>query len=239
MNLIDSLIKAGWLEKPEIIRAFRKIKRKDFLPKGIKDLAELNEALPIGFGQTISQPLVVAFMLEKLQPSKGEKILDIGSGSGWTTSLLAEIVQGSAKDGHSGKVLAIEVIPELAEFGKNNVAKYNFINKRIVQFICADGCDGFKKEAPYDKILCSAAVHPHTKRNAGSSVNESWRDESFGAAAKKIPTEWKKQLKIGGIIVAPIDSSIWVFKKNPPVAGQEEFEKTEFPGFAFVPLVEK
>ena len=215
MNLIDSLIKAGWLEKPEIIRAFRKIKRKDFLPKGIKELAELNEALSIGFGQTISQPLVVAFLLEKLQPSKGEKILDIGSGSGWTTALLAEIVQGSAKDGHSGKVLAIEVIPELAEFGKNNVAKYNFINKGIVQFICADGCAGYKKEAPYDKILCSAAV------------------------CGKIPTEWKKQLKIEGIIVTPIDSSIWVFKKNPPAGGQDEFEKTEFPGFAFVPLIEK
>ena len=84
MSLIDSLIQQGWLKTPEIIEAFRKIKRIDFLPEDMKDLAELNEALPIGYGQTISQPLVVAFMLELLQPKKGEKILDIGSGSGWT-----------------------------------------------------------------------------------------------------------------------------------------------------------
>jgi protein-L-isoaspartate(D-aspartate) O-methyltransferase len=70
------------------------------LPEDLKDLAELNEALPIGYGQTISQPLVVAFMLELLQPKEGEKILDIGSGSGWTSALLAEIV------GEKGKVIA-------------------------------------------------------------------------------------------------------------------------------------
>ncbi|PIW35188.1 MAG: protein-L-isoaspartate O-methyltransferase, partial [Candidatus Nealsonbacteria bacterium CG15_BIG_FIL_POST_REV_8_21_14_020_37_12] len=84
MNLIDSLIGGGWLKTPRIIEAFRRIKRVDFLPKDLEDLAELNEALPIGYGQTISQPLVVAFMLEQLEPKEGDKILDIGSGSGWT-----------------------------------------------------------------------------------------------------------------------------------------------------------
>ena len=94
MALVDILIQGGWLKTPRIIEAFYKIKRKDFLPEEMKDLAELNEALPIGFGQTISQPLVVAFMLELLQPQEGEKILDIGSGSGWTSALLAHIVSG-------------------------------------------------------------------------------------------------------------------------------------------------
>ena len=91
MNLIDNLISEGWLKSPRIIEAFRKIKREDFLPDHLKDLAQLNEALPIGYGQTISQPLVVALMLELLEPKEGEKILDIGSGSGWTTALLAYI----------------------------------------------------------------------------------------------------------------------------------------------------
>ena len=63
MTLIDSLIEQGWLKTPRIIEAFRKIKRVDFLPKDMKDLAEVNGALSIGYGQTISQPLVVAFML--------------------------------------------------------------------------------------------------------------------------------------------------------------------------------
>jgi len=202
MNLIDDLIARGWLKTPRIIEAFRKIKRVDFLSEDIKNLAELNEALPIGFGQTISQPLVVAFMLEQLNPQPGEKILDIGSGSGWTSALLGEIV------GEQGKVVAIEVIPELMKFGEKNVAKYNFVEKGIVEFICADGSKGYQKEGPYDKILVSAT-------------------------AEKLFSAWKEQLKVGGRIVAPIGSSIWLLiKKN-----EKEFEKIEYPGFVFVPLV--
>jgi protein-L-isoaspartate(D-aspartate) O-methyltransferase len=204
MALIDDLIRERWLRTPRIIEAFRKIKRMDFLPEDIKDLAELNEALPIGYGQTISQPLVVAFMLEQLQPYPGDKILDIGSGSGWTSALLGEIV------GEQGKVIAIEVIPELKEFGEKNVAKYNFIEKGIVEFIWADGSQGYKKEAPFDKILASAT-------------------------ASKLPQAWKEQLKIGGRIVIPIDSSIWLFVKK----SEKEFEKEEHPGFVFVPLIER
>jgi protein-L-isoaspartate(D-aspartate) O-methyltransferase len=205
MPVIESLIKEGWLKTPKIIEAFRKIKRVDFLSEDIKDLAELNEALPIGYGQTISQPLVVAFMLEQLEPKEGDKILDVGSGSGWTSALLGEIV------GDKGKVIAIEIIPELKEFGEKNVAKYNFIEKGIVEFICADGSKGYEKEAPYDGILVSASVQG------------------------KIPQAWKEQLKIGGRIVTPIGSSIWVFVKK----SEREFEEIEYPGFAFVPLIKK
>ena len=214
MSLIDSLIAEGWLKTSHIIEAFLKIKREDFLPEDIKNLAELNEALPIGSGQTISQPLVVAFMLEQLQPQQGDKILDIGSGSGWTTALLAEIISPK------GKVIAIEIVPELKEFGEQNVAKYNFIEKGIVEFICADGSKGYEKEAPFDKVLASAS-------------------------AEKIPQTWKDQLKVGGRIVTPIGSSIWLFQKKAPsvakaMEGKEnEWEEKEYPGFAFVPLITK
>lgn len=204
MSLIDSLIQEGWLKSPRIIEAFRKIQRVDFLPDDIRDLAELNEALPIGFGQTISQPLVVAFMLELLDPQPGEKILDIGSGSGWTSALLGEIV------GEGGKVIAIEIIPELKEFGKKNIVKYNFVGKKIVSFVSADGSRGLKRESPFDKILASAS-------------------------AEKLPKAWREQLKIGGRIVTPIGSSIWIFIKK----SETEFEEKEYPGFAFVPLIEK
>lgn len=204
MALIDDLIKQGWLKTPRIVEAFREIKRVDFIPEDIKNLAELNEALPIGYGQTISQPLVVAFMLEQLQPQPGDKILDVGSGSGWTTALLGKIV------GKQGKVIALEVIPELKEFGQKNVIKYNLIKEEIVQFICADGSKGYQKEAPFDKILVSAQ-------------------------AREIFPAWKDQLKIGGRIVTPIGSSIWLAVKK----SEEEFEETEYPGFIFVPLIEK
>lgn len=204
MNLIDGLIEDGWLKTPRIIEAFRAIARADFMPDDIKYLAEQDLAFPIGYGQTISQPLTVAFMLEKLQPNRGDKVLDIGSGSGWTTALLAHIV------GEKGKVIAIEIIPELREIGERNVSGYNFIKKGIVKFICADGSKGFGEQAPYDKILVSASAY-----------------------AENIPQEWKDQLKVGGRIVAPIESSIWVFEK----ISKTEFEKQEYPDFVFVPLV--
>lgn len=210
MSLVDDLIQEGWLKTPRIIEAFKTIKRVDFLPEDVQDLAELNEALPIGYGQTISQPLVVAFMLERLQPRSGDRILDVGAGSGWTSALLAYIV------GQKGKVIAIEVIPELKKFGEENVAKYNFIKKKIVEFIYADGSKGCEKEAPFDKILCSASV----------------QDE--------IPRAWKNQLKIEGRIVTPLGSSVWLLIKKPPTKfGRGEFEEIEYPGFAFVPLIEK
>jgi len=204
MELIDILISEGYLKTQRIIQAFKKIQRADFLPEDLKKVSQLNEALPIGFGQTISQPLVVAFMLELLEPKKGEKILDIGSGSGWTTALLAEIV------GQEGKIIAIEVIPELKEWGEKNVAKYNFIKKGIVKFVCLDGSKGYKREAPFDKILVSAA-------------------------ARELFSVWKDQLKIGGRIVTPIGSSIWLFVKK----SEKEFEEIEYPGFIFVPLITK
>lgn len=218
MALIDDLIKDGYLKTPRIIEAFKKIRRIDFLlqlptgdPKDVETLAELNEALSIGFNQTISQPLVVAFMLELLEPKEGEKILDIGSGSGWTTALLAEIVgKKGLPAGRQGKVIAIEIIPELKEFGEKNAEKYGFVKNKMAEFICADGSKGYVKESPYDKILVSAS-------------------------AKKLPDELKNQLKVGGRIVIPIGSSIWLFIKN----GENEFEEKEYPGFVFVPLVEQ
>jgi len=223
-NLIDSLISEGWLKTPRIIKAFREIRRADFLPEDMKNLAELNEALPIGFGQTISQPLVVAFMFELLEPKEGEKILDIGSGSGWTSALLAHIVSQEKTSNFQfstskknpkvksqnpkGKVIAIEIIPALKEFGEKNAGKYNFVKKGIIEFFCTDGSKGFEKEAPFDKILASAS-------------------------AAKLPLAWKEQLKIGGRIVAPIKDSIWLFIKK----SEKEFEEREYPGFVFVPLI--
>lgn len=205
MDLLNLLIKNRWLKTPNITEAFKNIKRKDFLPEGMEGLAEVNEALPIGQGQTISQPLTVAFMTELLQPNLGDKILDVGYGSGWTTALLCDIV------GSSGKVTAIEKNPELADFGKANINKYNFIKKGVAKCITADGSRGCEKDAPYDKILVSAAM-----------------DEILRT------TPFKEQLKIGGRLVCPIKNSIWLFIKKE----NGYFHEKETPGFVFVPLTE-
>lgn len=157
-QLIDDLIGEGYLRTPRIIDAFRKIDRADFVPEKFKADAYANVPLPIGYGQTISQPLTVAFMLELLKPEKGDKILDIGSGSGWQTALLAEIT------GESGNVFGVEIIKELKEFGEKNIAKYGFIAKGIAKIILANGSIGLKEAAPFDKIIAGAmaSIAPKT-----------------------------------------------------------------------------
>ena len=202
-NLINSLVKDGYLKTSEIIEAFKKIDRKNFVPKKYKNDAYINAPLPIGFGQTISQPLTVAFIIELLGPKVGDKILDIGAGSGWVTALLAQIV------GVQGRIVGVERVPELKEMAERNAAKYNFIEKGVVKIVLADGSKGYKEEAFYDKIVSGAAAYGD------------------------IPDEWKKQLKIGGKIVAPVENSIVVIDK----IGKKEYAKKEYFGFSFVPLI--
>lgn len=214
-KLIKNLVDDGYLKTPSIIEAFQKINRIDFVPENLKEVAYANNPLPIGYEQTISQPLTVAFMLELLEPKRGEKILDIGAGSGWQTTLLAHIVAGDLThqpaDGGAdsgGKVIAIERIPELKTMAEENIAKYNFLEKGVVQIIQGDGTKGYKEEAPYDKIIAAAA-------------------------ANKIPSAWKEQLKIGGRIVAPVGQSILMIEKTE----QNQFTQRQYFGFSFVPLV--
>lgn len=203
-ELIKDLINLGYLKTPAIIEAFQKINRADFVPEEIKEEAYINAPLPIGYGQTISQPLTVAFMLELLQPQGGNKILDIGSGSGWQTALLCSIV------GEEGRVFALELIPELEAFGRKNVSKYNFVQKKIANFYCLTAASGLVEEAPFDRIISAAS-------------------------AQEIPLAWKEQLKIGGRMIVPIRDAVHLLIKK----GENEFEEEVYPGFAFVPFVTK
>lgn len=200
--LIGDLIKRGHLKSDVIIKAFLEIDRAEFVPKNLESEAYIDIPLPLEYGQTISQPLTVAFMLELLNPRPEQNILDVGSGSGWTTALLSYIV------GSKGKVTALEVISELCEMGKRNVAKFNFIKKGIAEFYNTDGNFGYSKNAPYDRILVSAA-------------------------AEEIPKLLKEQLKIGGILVIPVYNNIWRLEKK----GRGSFSVEKYPGFSFVPLV--
>lgn len=149
LRLIDELIKSDALKSPEIIDAFIKVDRINFVPWDLRDKAYWNQPLPIGPEQTISQPFTVATMLELVQPKKGEKILDIGSGSGWQSAILAELV------GLKGKVIAIEFSPEVFAFGKGNIDKSEYKN---VEMLNIDGSLGYKEEAPYDCIIGAATV---------------------------------------------------------------------------------
>ncbi len=156
----EDIIRRGVLKTPLIIEAFKNIDRADFVREEV--LAYVDEPLAIGEGQTISQPATVAFMLELLQPRPGNKIFEIGSGSGWQTSLLAHIA------GEQGKIFAVERVRELFEWGINNISKYSFIKKGIVKTIFGDATQGLEEYAPYDRIIAAAS---------GETVPEIWLNE--------------------------------------------------------------
>lgn len=119
-RLVDSMISSNMLKSPLIIDAFRTIDRKYFVPEEYEDEAYADMPLPIGDYQTISQPSTVAFMLERLDPQDGNTVLDIGSGSGWTTALLCYMV------GNKGSVIGLERISTLVEQGRENLSKFGF-----------------------------------------------------------------------------------------------------------------
>ena len=199
-QLVKELIARRALKTRSIISAFRRTDRQKFVRPETAAEAYGDYPLPIGFGQTISQPYTVAFMLELLEPRQGEKILDVGSGSGWTTALLAHIV------GEKGKVFGVEIVPELVAFGQENLKKNKLPQAEIRQ---AGEIFGLPEEAPFDRILVSAA------------------------SSKVVPPELLTQLKAGGTMIIPLGNSIMRLRKT--AAGKTEVE--EFPCVVFVPLV--
>ena len=209
-ELIKNLIEDGYLKTPNIIEAFRAIDRADFVLPEYRSEAYGNYPLPITGGQTISQPLTVAFMLELLEPQLGEKILDIGAGSGWQTTLLAEII------GAIGVIVAIERIPELCDFAQKNIDKYGFIKNRRVKFYCQDATREIP-EGPYDKIIAAAS--------ASKEIPEIWR--------KNLKINGRIVAPIGGSIW------LFIKRRRTKDEGQTDiyWEEKEFPGFLFVPLV--
>ena len=151
-ELTNQLIQEGFLHSPKIIEAFRNIDRKDFVLDIYKTSAYEDRPLPIEHGQTISQPTTVAFMLELLGAHEEDIVLDIGSGSGWQSALLAHIV------GPKGRVFAIEIIPELKTFGEENIGKYDFIRSGVVTCLSLNAQNGFPEKAPFDRIIGAASA---------------------------------------------------------------------------------
>jgi len=147
--LAKELIGKGVLYSDNIIKAFQKVRRVDFVHEDFHTQAYDDAPLPIGKGQSISQPSTVAQMLEMLQAKPGDRILEVGCGSGWLTALLAEII------GPSGFVYAIDIIPELTELTKHHLVSYHFTN---IETVIGNGWLGLVKHAPFNRIIVSAAA---------------------------------------------------------------------------------
>ncbi len=130
----------------EIIRFFQRLPRSRFIDNEYKDLAEHDRALPIGFGQTISQPSLVLEMTLALELNKACRVLEIGTGSGYQTAFLAEF---------AGEVFTIELIPELAQKAQTRLKGMGYQN---IAFRVGDGSQGWPEYAPYDRIIAAAGA---------------------------------------------------------------------------------
>ncbi|MBI2139865.1 protein-L-isoaspartate(D-aspartate) O-methyltransferase [Candidatus Woesearchaeota archaeon] len=153
-----------------LLKAFLAVPRELFINDSDGADAYEDKPKPIGEGQTISQPTTVMLMTEALEVKPGQKVLEIGAGSGWQAGILGKMA------GRTGKVISAEIIPSLAEAARENLKKAKIKNVLVV---LGDGSKGFSEEAPFDRIMVTAAC-------------------------PEIPQPLIGQLNVGGILVAPV-----------------------------------
>ncbi len=223
-QLLQYLKRRGFSK--EILYAFSEVKRENFVPSKLEKHAYEDVALPIGEGQTISQPYTIGVMLSLLELKSTQKVLEIGSGCGYVLALISKITKE--------KVFGIEIIKELAEKSKENLKGYN--NIKIYHGSGALGLE--------EKDAISVEVQKGSRPSVfrGESTRETRGSLVFdriiiSAACKEIPKKLLPQLKNNGIIVAPIgpryEQSLIAFRK---IKNKLTIKK-EVPGFVFVPFV--
>ncbi len=151
------------------LKAFKEIDRENFIPENLKNEAYQDMPLPLLRGKTISQPTTVMMMTHALELELGEKVFEIGTGSGYQAAIIAKIIG-------KGKVVTTEVVPELISFARQNLRKAKIDNVFVHE---EDGSNGMPSEAPFDKVVITAAC-------------------------KEFPKSLLEQLKPNGIIVGPV-----------------------------------
>lgn len=200
-NMVKHQIKERGIVDARVISAMEKVARHKFVPKEMMRLAYYDCPLPIGEGQTISQPYMVALMSECLEIKGDEKVLEVGTGSGYQTAILSLI---------AGKVYSVEIRPDLAIRARRTLKSLGYVNAEVV---VSDGFKGYRKKAPYDRIIVTAAP-------------------------EEVPEELLKQLKEGGIIVIPVGGGfLQDLLKIKKVNGK--YIKESITSCVFVPLVEE
>jgi protein-L-isoaspartate(D-aspartate) O-methyltransferase len=152
--LVDTLETYGRLEPPpgkqgfaeRVLQALREVERHRFVPEALQAEAYANQPLPIGHGQTISQPWIVAMMTDLVEPKPGDRVLEVGTGSGYQAAVLAKLV---------GQVYSIEIIEPLAAQAQERLARLGYAN---VTTRLGDGYFGWEEQAPFDAIVVTAAA---------------------------------------------------------------------------------
>lgn len=174
-DMVRNQLQQRGITDPRLLEAFRAVPREMFIPATHQHLAYDDAALPIGFGQTISQPYVVALMLRELDTFPKARVLDVGAGSGYQTALLAQLC---------GAVFAIEMLDELTE---RAMCVLQCLNVSNVSFRTGDGSVGWQEEAPFDRIICGAGA---------PDVPASWVSQLADGGRIVVPTGSQEQQRI-------------------------------------------
>ncbi len=208
-RLVKRLMDERIIRSSEVARAMRAVPREWFLPESVVEGAYVDVPLPIGYGQTISAPHMVALVAEALGLKTGYKALEVGAGSGYNAAVLAEIVapEGSGEGGH---VYTVEIMPELFEYARRSLESAGYGER--VTVILGDGSLGCPEYAPYDRIVVSAAT-------------------------PKVPEALVDELEVDGVLVAPVGGAYFyqeLIKVRRRTDGKV-FEQS-LGGVAFVPL---
>ncbi|MDI3543229.1 MAG: protein-L-isoaspartate(D-aspartate) O-methyltransferase [Candidatus Atribacteria bacterium] len=150
-NMVEKQLISRGIKNQRVIEAFLRVPRHLFVPPSYRDLSYQDSPLPLGQGQTISQPYIVALMVELLNPQKEDRVLEVGTGSGYETAILAELVK---------MVYSVERIPELIKRAREILSRLGYRNVVLIE---GDGSKGLPQFSPYDKIIvsaCSKNIYP-------------------------------------------------------------------------------
>jgi protein-L-isoaspartate(D-aspartate) O-methyltransferase len=200
-RMVEEQLMPRGINDQKVLQAFYKVERHLFMPRELRETSYADYPVPIGEGQTISQPFIVALMTECLGLSGEEKVLEIGTGSGYQTAILAELAK---------EVYSVERFAKLSKNAESALRETGYQN---VKLKVGDGSLGWPEEAPFDRILITAA-------------------------SPRIPLPLTEQLKDGGRLVLPLGES---FSQMLTVVEKKgnKLESTEVCGCVFVPLVGK
>jgi protein-L-isoaspartate(D-aspartate) O-methyltransferase len=202
-DLIRHLEREERIRTPEVRRAFESVDRKDFVTALTGVMAYADTPLPTMNGQTISAPHMVAIMAEELRAGPGMKVLEIGGGSGYHAAIVSRLVSPG------GKVISVEVVPDLAEWARGNLKKAGIEN---VEMILGDGSVGYAKKAPYDRIY-------------------------YTAGAPEVPKVVRDQLKDGGIILGVVGPPYDTQRLIRYTKKGDKWQEEKMTYVIFVPLI--
>lgn len=211
VKLIESLANQGILRSQKVMDAMQAVPRTNFLSPDSRSYDAVDTPLPIGFGQTISAPHMVSIMNEALQLDIGQKVLEVGAGSGWHAATIAEIVApNGVPRSEWGHIYTTEIVQGLAETARKNIMNAGYGDR--ITIIMGDGSKGYPERAPYDRLLVTAA-------------------------APEVPKPMVDQLKTSGIMLIPVGSynmfqTLWKLTKEQ----DGKIKRENLGGVAFVPL---